>query len=457
MEKIDPTRGVELLQKQIKRGLVLLKNRPIDENDHSSWENTTREFLKKCFGSGAENVDTFLEKSQAYMSTSDTNWEEHYAESLESQIAHLESCVEILLVDAEARKESRPIKKASDPHSKSKNMERLHDPLKRRYQVFVSSTYDDLKEERRHVMQALLQTKCIPTGMELFPAASEDKEDLIKRVIDDCDYYIVIVAGRYGSLGSSGKSYTEMEFDYAVSSGKSTIGFYHSDADSIPVARSEKTDAGRQRLAEFVEKVKKVRSCAGWTTPEGLGSAIKTAIINSIENDPKPGWVRATGLPSADAIASLKNSIQRSDSKHTQKSNWASELFEISLKIGYRETDVSNEKNSVWKQLPHKLRLSWKEIFLCLGPRLTIQRPRRTLNMYFEEQLAPLIEKEIPRQADKLVATFRCDVEDKSFERIMDTLVAQKLVKIIGTRLASWQITAKGQQRLAELRSAIPE
>jgi hypothetical protein len=49
------------------------------------------------------------------------------------------------------------------------------DALKRRYQVFVSSTYEDLKEERQHVIQALLETKCIPLGMELFPAASMEQ------------------------------------------------------------------------------------------------------------------------------------------------------------------------------------------------------------------------------------------------------------------------------------------
>jgi hypothetical protein len=49
------------------------------------------------------------------------------------------------------------------------------DPLKRRYQVFVSSTFSDLTEERKHVMQALLATKCIPSGMELFPAASTEQ------------------------------------------------------------------------------------------------------------------------------------------------------------------------------------------------------------------------------------------------------------------------------------------
>ena len=71
--------------------------------------------------------------------------------------------------------------------------------MDKRYQVFVSSTYEDLQEERREVMQALLKMNCIPTGMELFPAADDDSLTLIQRFISDCDYYIVIVGGRYGT------------------------------------------------------------------------------------------------------------------------------------------------------------------------------------------------------------------------------------------------------------------
>jgi hypothetical protein len=41
--------------------------------------------------------------------------------------------------------------------------------MDKRYQVFVSSTYEGLHEERREVMQSLLALDCIPTGMELFP------------------------------------------------------------------------------------------------------------------------------------------------------------------------------------------------------------------------------------------------------------------------------------------------
>jgi Domain of unknown function (DUF4062) len=40
--------------------------------------------------------------------------------------------------------------------------------------------------------------------MELFPAANDDQWTLIQRVIDDCDYYLIIIAGRYGSVAKRG-------------------------------------------------------------------------------------------------------------------------------------------------------------------------------------------------------------------------------------------------------------
>jgi hypothetical protein len=88
--------------------------------------------------------------------------------------------------------------------------------MDKRYQVFVSSTYTDLKEERWKAIQAVIELDCIPAGMELFPAIDEEQFEFIKKVIDDCDYYILIIGGRYGSTTSEGISYTEKEYDYAV-------------------------------------------------------------------------------------------------------------------------------------------------------------------------------------------------------------------------------------------------
>lgn len=100
--------------------------------------------------------------------------------------------------------------------------------MDKRYQVFVSSTYTDLHEERAEVMQALLELDCMPSGMELFPAANEEQWEWIKKVIDESDYYLVILGGRYGSISKkTGYSYTEMEYRYAVETGKPVIGFLH--------------------------------------------------------------------------------------------------------------------------------------------------------------------------------------------------------------------------------------
>jgi hypothetical protein len=89
---------------------------------------------------------------------------------------------------------------------------------KKKLQVFVSSTYLDLKEERQAAVEAILKAGHIPAGMELFSAGNESQLDTIRRWIDESDVYMLILGGRYGSVDSStALSYTELEYDYAVS------------------------------------------------------------------------------------------------------------------------------------------------------------------------------------------------------------------------------------------------
>ena len=82
-------------------------------------------------------------------------------------------------------------------------------PVDKRYHIFINSTYSDLKEEKDKVMQAVLKLKCFPVGMELFPAIDKKQFDHIKSVIDECDYYLLIIGTRYGSMDRKGVSYTE--------------------------------------------------------------------------------------------------------------------------------------------------------------------------------------------------------------------------------------------------------
>jgi len=92
--------------------------------------------------------------------------------------------------------------------------------MEKRYQVFISSTFRDLIDERQAVLRAVLELDHMPAGMELFPAADESAWQLVCDVVDASDYYVLIVGGRYGSLDDAGIGYTEKEYDYAVSRNK---------------------------------------------------------------------------------------------------------------------------------------------------------------------------------------------------------------------------------------------
>lgn len=163
--------------------------------------------------------------------------------------------------------------------------------MDKRYTVFVSSTYRDLKEERREVMQALLELDCIPVGMELFPAADDDAWSYIRKVIDYCDYYVVVIGGRYGSTDAEGISFTEKEYDYAVDQGIPVIAFLHGAVGEIPGEMSEMDPDARQKLDQFRAKAEE-RLCKQWRTPPELGGVVSRSLIKLIKQRPAVGWVR---------------------------------------------------------------------------------------------------------------------------------------------------------------------
>ncbi len=162
-----------------------------------------------------------------------------------------------------------------------------------RYQIFVSSTFDDLREDRQQAIQSILELGYFPSTMETFPASDETQWQLIKRVISECDYYVVVVGGRYGSIGPSGLSYTEMEYDFALERGIPVLGFVKQDIESLPAKDVDAEPAVVAKLTAFREKVLS-RSCRLYRDSAELGMAVMKSLVQETRNNPKTGWVRAT-------------------------------------------------------------------------------------------------------------------------------------------------------------------
>lgn len=94
----------------------------------------------------------------------------------------------------------------------------------KKMQVFISSTYTDLVEERQNAVKIILCSGHIPAGMELFGQDDREQWEVIKEWIDASDVFLIMVKNRYGSICSeTKKSYTQMEYEYALQKNKPII------------------------------------------------------------------------------------------------------------------------------------------------------------------------------------------------------------------------------------------
>lgn len=205
--------------------------------------------------------------------------------------------------------------------------------MDKRYQIFISSTFSDLKEERNKVMQTIMSLDRIPAGMELFPAMDEEQFEFIKRVIDDCDYYLLIVGARYGSMDDNGVSYTEKEYDYAKEKGIPVIAFLHKDISSIPLGKTDTDAVLKQKLENFRKKVETGKLVKYWDNADELNALVAISLPKTIKMFPRTGWVRANLQTNAESLQEI-NQLQKE----------LSELREFKAK---QDQDLSQLENNL--------------------------------------------------------------------------------------------------------------
>lgn len=256
--------------------------------------------------------------------------------------------------------------------------------MEKKYQVFVSSSYEDLKEERKKVMEALLQMNCFPVGMEYFNASDETQWDVIKSLIDECDYYVLIVAGRYGSTEEvTGKSYTQKEYEYALSIGVPTIAFLHKDVSSLPRGKTESDPVTEEKLEAFKDNVKK-RLCRFWDTCDNLTSQVVLSMNSLIKSKPRVGWVKADQSSSPEATAEilkLRKEIDELNKKIRQYEDNGPEEIE-DLAQGDDQILLSFYSNQGGHQ---KESFSWNDLFSLLGPLMIAECSETNLKNVLDE------------------------------------------------------------------------
>ena len=244
--------------------------------------------------------------------------------------------------------------------------------MDKRYQVFISSTYTDLEDERKKVYQAIMEMDCIPAGMELFPAMDEDQFEFIKKIVDDSDYYILIVGGRYGTSTSDGLSYTEKEYDYAVAKGIKVIALVHGEPQAIPQGRSEATDEGKSKLEKFRQKVSTGRLVRFWTKTDEIPGLVLASLQRTIKTYPAVGWVRANQAGSAELLAQINELRLENERLKIEKSTPRRKRQIAASSLARGEDVISLNYKTPYTQRKGQISLTWDYIFSAMGPHILV-------------------------------------------------------------------------------------
>lgn len=317
----------------------------------------------------------------------------------------------------------------------------------RRYQVFVSSTFRDLIKERQAVLDGILQAGHFPAGMETFPAANGTPWEVIQRVIDESDYYVVIVGGKYGST-LEGVSYTEREYDYAVSRGKCVLPFLHGNPGAIPRDKSELDPVTAQKLEAFRARLEALHHRKFWLTPLELKAYVIIALTLATSTQPAPGWIRGDGPDATDLLRRLADLQARYDSAIADMESLRTRLAESAeLSSVPSGTEVVPLTFAIppegdEKELKHAgskaetVTCTLDELFFAIAPKLRWPTPhteveaaicRVALNMFAGTERAlqfPQIVK-----ADGELNYFSVSIEPPSYDRAISGLVLGGLIE----------------------------
>jgi hypothetical protein len=283
-----------------------------------------------------------------------------------------------------------------------------------------------------------------PDGDGAISSADDDSWTHIKRFISECDYYVVIVGGRYGSMGKDGKSYTEMEYDFATEAGIPVLAFLHKSPGTIAANKTESSDDGKKALTAFRTKIEAARHAKYWAGSELPGIVIQ-GMLALTEAKPRVGWIRADRVSDASAPELLKlrrrieelELIEQTDHFKPPPGTETLAQGNETITLHFRYEGETGYRDA--KEL-----FSWNELFSAVGPLLITQSRDTTLR----NQINGVFESRFhDRTGEKIRnAYFR----DEEFQAIKLQLRALGLMAESSV-LGMWKLTPYGDHLLTQV------
>lgn len=313
-----------------------------DSKEFVEWQIRAELFLSRCYGQESTQMKRF--QRTEFIPYFDFDDQNEKTQKCRDGLEKTKEFFEIYLDEIESENFDKAMNSVGEKLKQSQlsmivpNVEKRRESaktiMKKKYQVFISSTYEDLKEERAAVTQCLLDNNCIPVGMEQFPASNMSQMEYIEKMLDDCDYYILIIGGRYGSLDDDGVGYTEKEYNYAQQKGIPVMAFVNLHPEKLPNEKCE--HANIEKFKAFRDRVWNAKKLVkGYSDIGDLKANVVTAVNAAIREYPGIGWVRATDFVQEESLEMGNNVVALSSTTKV----YACEAKQGSFTFDYSNND----------------------------------------------------------------------------------------------------------------------
>ena len=333
--------------------------------------------------------------------------------------------------------------------------------MEKRYQIFISSTFADLVEERQEVMEAIININCFPAGMEMFPAADMEQFEYIKTIIDKSDYYVLVIAGRYGSVDYDGISYTEKEFNYAKEKGIPVLVFVKEDIENIDVSKTDRNPELKKKLDEFRNKVMTNRLAKFWSNGQDLKYKVHDSLTRAFAITPRTGWVKGNEVAEVEVLKNSENLRVRNAKLEAELTIWKNQVKEmekekikniaqgdekVTIKYKFKNSNLKNDSYKDGEQ-----DISWNDLFALAGPYFI--SPQNISNSQ------SIIESSLLRYMDRTFISFYINPDD--FNTIKLQFDALNLIRCYVGNLVNggtsevMQLTQNGKEKLNFLKLKI--
>lgn len=107
--------------------------------------------------------------------------------------------------------------------------------MKRKLNIYISSTFIDLKKERNAIIEQVLHAGHIPISIDRFGPSKKFNPAINEKAIRECDVFVIIIGSRLGAMiqdnDGNEKSVIEFEYNFAQRLRKPIMVFQLSEVD----------------------------------------------------------------------------------------------------------------------------------------------------------------------------------------------------------------------------------